>query len=378
MDAKTDTYEVLPRQLTPAYLERVAREAVRESSSAFTMQVGAELDTSPLADGHLVGVMSRLLHGNRRSRLKLSNRWSEDRDSWLTTSIPGFVIARMVRAASDQTDRDVLATLHDAQARHLSDVAGTLRGSQFFAYPVVDTFPSVTRADAVDSLLTRSSTHLRRMLDLELEALGLQSPHADSLVHVIRFLVEVFENTEVHGHKTLTGQPIEGMRLLSARRWFMRDLDELTWDYGENSAFRSWIHLLQQRGYQTSRIPLVEFTVADSGIGIAAHHERSIDIYSSGYADEASALRDAFRKSARKESFSGVGLRFALDAVSELHGFLAVRTGRSFAWRHYLDVATDFDHLHINIEDERTLYGGTAISIIVPWNTVEPTLFDAS
>jgi hypothetical protein len=175
---------------------------------------------------------------------------------------------------------------------------------------------------------------------------------------------ELVQNTRDHALAKLDGGAIGGARFLTVRR-INANTHDADWYEGADPAF---VHYL--RDLNDDSADLVELTVADSGIGVAARLAGRMDVYEGPIEDEKEHLARAFRSgvSSKPKSMSGRGEGFpnVLRAVKALGGMLAIRTGRLLKYKHFASEATH--NLPATIV-ERSLVRGTTVSILVPWRS---------
>jgi hypothetical protein len=118
---------------------------------------------------------------------------------------------------------------------------------------------------------------------------------------------------------------------------------------------------------------LVELTVIDAGVGIAATLNRSIDIYSGPLEDERRCLQDAMTMDGTRYgpgSGAGIGFPAMLEATRKSDGVILVRSGRLSGYRHFLaDEESDTPPANlaslITSEEALTMVQGTTVTLLL-------------
>jgi hypothetical protein len=161
----------------------------------------------------------------------------------------------------------------------------------------------------------------------------------------------------------------------SIRQFFLRE-ERRSVD-AQDETVSDYLHQLADRiDVNPQKVRFVEFTVADSGIGIAFHFARRANFHIHSYESEVDILQQAFHMSERasKGSWIGIGLFKMLRAARDVNGLLTVRTGRIEASRHYLGEFAGDSLTVIPGEKPSASLGGTAVTLLMPWVDPEPAL----
>jgi hypothetical protein len=379
--------ERLEGTLTADRIERIAD--VCGARTPLEFQIAGVPETSFGAQGRLLGFLALRLLAGSQPLVRLPDRRGPDSLAadtgsarFVTQDLAGFLLARL---ASDVVDRDgesVLRDVHELQRQFVKQNDGFLQGFQLWAYPLVDSYPGVPVSRFADTLSHPRTEDFRQAIEAELRTLGLELPSDDDVSALMQVLVEALDNTTRHGTLRHDGSAIAGVRVVSVTRRRFRDLDESGLDAQSSASFGAYVDLLsEQKGsaYLQNKM-LVEFMVADCGVGIPAAKAGSTHVYAGPHADELEWLDRAFHTSEDRpgHTWDGMGLLKIQSAVRDLNGFLSVRTGRTLATRHHLGPARDRDVMAVDPDDRpRALLGGTCLSVFVPWVSNEPSLFDA-
>lgn len=207
------------------------------------------------------------------------------------------------------------------------------------------------------------------------------------LAPIVDFAFQAWDNARDHGEVDTDGHMLKSARFLSIRRTATNPVAHRPEIAGSRAdAIQDYIttlhRVLSNCGYNNpERCPLLEITVADGGIGVAARMFGSLDIFHSRFEDEQDTFISALRpsgtsKSASDDAGRGGGFPIMLDAAYRFHGLTIFRTGRICASRHFLapEVTSPIDvwgdnslAYDVRINDiSLPLIGGTSTSLICP------------
>ena len=202
------------------------------------------------------------------------------------------------------------------------------------------------------------------------------------------FAFEASENTWDHGRLDFDTRPIRSIRFVRLRRIDIggRGFDITEVAPGFEESFGDYLNSLAAAHDLPSRWDreggrLVEVTVADGGVGIAAKMAGGFDVFEGSLEDETRYLLDALLPDGTSKSPSepgrGQGLGKMLQACSRLSGLTIVRTGRLRVSRTYrrpdgsnevVDFKDTSSDAYIPDVSGTTLplLAGTSVSLIFP------------
>ena len=252
------------------------------------------------------------------------------------------------------------------------------------------------------SALVREAAFNNRLEDL-LQPLGVSMKNAkpatvDWFNELKTFAFEASENTWDHGRLDFYTRPIRSIRFVRLRRIDIggAGVDATDVAPGFEESFSDYLdslaaaHNLPIRwGREGGR--LVEVTVADGGVGIAAKMAGRFDVFEGSLEAETRYLLDALLPDGTTKSPSepgrGQGLGKILRACYRLSGLTIVRTGRLRASRTYRRIdgsneVVDFNDRSSNAyipnvnHNALPLLAGTSVSLIFPidrWGGVRRT-----
>jgi hypothetical protein len=207
--------------------------------------------------------------------------------------------------------------------------------------------------------------------------------------HLQSFAFEASENTWDHGRIGFDGRPIRSVRFVKLRRIHVgrQGFDLHGAVPGFEEAFGRYIEALRAArdlgdvGWDRSGGTLIEVTIADGGVGIAARMAGGLDVYEAQLAEETrhvlnALLPDKTTKPAG-EVGRGQGFRKMLRACHQLSGLTIIRTGRLRLSRTYrqldgLNEDVDFNdarsraYVPDSNEMPLPLLAGTSVSLIFP------------
>ncbi|WP_147384956.1 hypothetical protein [Nocardioides cavernaquae] len=306
--------------------------------------------------------------------------WADTPRALLTESLSGVIASRLASQVLDASDRDVSARVMALQKAVIGKT-NVLGNTHNVSYLIDDNFEGLGRAEFIDPEDEDFSSRLADTLDWELKRRELvgrdatSQPSSQQLLQVRRFLTEALENTQRHATRDLAKRRVGGVRFLAVRRHFIREIQ--TTMAPKESGHQSLSHYLTRAREQFGDVAMVEFTVADSGIGISAHHRKDLAIYSGSIEEEFAALQSAFGLPEANMGWEGLGLPKIQDSCRDLRAFLMVRTGRILATQHQLDTSSNSSDLVPLTRETRPLpfLAGTSITIVVPWVDLHESLF---
>lgn len=381
----------LPARASAADIEYLAR--LTESGAAWELGMPTVQDSDFASEARLLGWLAR--DSGRGVTLRLDERVRDgsqvERDlrHVMVGTLTGFIASRMTHRILDSGNEDLTSRVQRWQRDTLSNQKTIGSDVQNFCYLLDDRAGGLGAARLVDTRMSDFSRRLASELWSELKSIGLvhglrDAPDSNLLLQTRRFLTETLENTERHATRDLDGRSIGGVRFLHVRRRFLHELVAQGQVAGRGSGDLSdYLRRLGELLGGQASTPVVEFTVADSGVGIPAHAKRTMKIYRGPLTRELDALRAAFDVPPPQDlSWEGFGLPKAQLAVRALGGFLMVRTGRVLATQHHLDegwpseiepsLADARFHLNVDHGQDRPVLAGTAVTILVPWVTQRP------
>lgn len=200
-------------------------------------------------------------------------------------------------------------------------------------------------------------------------------PRLSSIGAVANFVRETLENAAQHGTTLFRSRPHESVRYLYVRNHHVDPQKSELLSANKGAAIDSYI-----RGFSEiygHRTPLLEISVVDDGLGIAAQMlNGDMSIYVGSIEEKADVVRHALTRegTSRTDPDAGAGLDTALQGCKELKGLFTIRTGRCFFSRDFLqDQNSLVSVVNRRSDRELALLGGTSVSVLFPW--AEPDLF---
>ena len=171
---------------------------------------------------------------------------------------------------------------------------------------------------------------LEEALDPLLERFKL-SVREDEREHLLTFAQQAVENAREHGYITMRGDRIPGVRFVRLRVLAAEEVRRASAPLG---------HYLERLAEGGRAHAFVEIYVGDPGRGISATIKSDDAIYDGPIGLEQARFTLALgpRGTCKpKKPGAGRGLVMMTRAVHELRAFMAIRTGRLFRCRHFLD-----------------------------------------
>jgi hypothetical protein len=376
----------LPTTLDAAFLEE-ANARLQTPTDEVTLDLSSWQESRLLAEARLLGLCGVQRRQGRDLRLTISTlpKYTPDTTNrlwrlFLDTNA-GMILGQLASSAIDREGIDQIVEIRRCQAKLMRSQSGVIGYGKERSLPVVDIFGGPPSADAI-SKVRGDPRRFAGLLQSNAAAVGLdpnelQVTDLDSL---IKFAYETFENTWHHGATDLDSRPIDGLRFVGLRRLNLQQEPLTDLFAGANGAVSEFLKALSRSdGADLLRKErLVELTVADSGVGIAARLTRSLDIYQNDVQSERDVVQSAFEvgTSSRDEAYlgKGFGLPKALAAARALRGFVSVRTGR-------LQLAQEFATPNASSTKrwqvhEHALLAGTSITLLFIWRNSAARLFE--
>lgn len=393
----------LPRVLTAPAIEAWV-DAVPANARNVTLRLGEWERIAPFADSRLQGALCLLHRKNIQTEVE----------------VPSITLAEQ-RAYDAFAETDALAskpTFTPTERRLSGDVAGMVIGHLCKFDSSHQHIPSLQRKSLVErqylygsgsesalivptdiqrredprkSALLRVAFFNNRLTKL-LEPLGVKSgisPQVSRWFSQLKsFAFEATENTWDHGRLDFDHRPIQSLRFIRLRRI---DIGRRGFDIekvvpGFEEPFMSYLNALSAAsnlasiwGKNSGR--LVEITVADGGVGIAARMAGKFDVYEGCPEVEKQYVGTALLPEGTSKTSSqpgrGQGFRKMLRACHRLSGLVIIRTGRLKGFRTYRrpdgsQEEYDFSNAPseaFRLETNETplpLLAGTSVSLIFP------------
>jgi hypothetical protein len=198
------------------------------------------------------------------------------------------------------------------------------------------------------------------------------------MVSLARFAAEALNNTREHGTTDSAGAGIDGLRFLLMRRLSLVQegtsaelRSESARLDGYLAAAREWL------GARATQTPLMEVTVADSGIGIVGRF-KTPEAYSGPVETEIEAVMEAVEPRTTSKPGSppgaGMGLDKMLTSTRQLGGLMVIRSGRLDLC--YDGLASRRAQNAVWTHEVRAFAPGTAVSALFPWHDRTQLNFD--
>jgi hypothetical protein len=375
------------------------------------LRLGQWSRTGPFADSWLQGALCLLhrqgihtaavvppltLAGDRaayvfgeRDALIHADRSMTPTESTLASTVSGLVVGQL---CAFDTDHGHIAEQQRDALRRRSQVYGL--GQEKALVFMTEQRPSAVSLPTFRDRETDFDGQLRQLVR------GLNARHAEPrhghryrgagwLGHLKDFAFEATENSYDHGRLDLDRRPIPSLQFVKLRRVIVgrNGFDPATLAPALGSALSEYLRRLAQHDeragqpWQVSTVHLLELTVADGGIGVAACMAGDLGVYEQDLADEASYVMAALRPYGTSKPAGqvgrGQGFGKMLRACHRLRGLAMVRTGRLCLTRTYLDptgslmggdfVDQDGDDYRPEINGSPLpLLAGTSVSLLFP------------
>lgn len=359
-------HERLPAIVQADYVDEVASRLWTGPAAALQLELASPVTTSVFADARLLGLLS--LMQRRRMYLSVSLRERPSPGSPLRPvmqdSITGFLLTHYAAEMLSGRSRHVLDDVTRLQEQRLESRAGELGSATELTLPIADRAPRpVVSPIMLDDFITTFTQNLKLLLRERLDLRILPDPLMD---HLCQFAFEAVQNTREHGSQKISGQLLEGVRFITLRKIDIANSPDEMFGAVSEPALRSYLdRLFAALRKKTGVRYVVELTVADGGVGIAAKMAGSFSVYEGPLDDERSLFERALTPQGTSKSASvagaGQGLDKMLKAAAALSGMIAFRTGRLHC--HASSLAT----IPRWSTDQRLLTAGTAVSLVFPW-----------
>jgi hypothetical protein len=361
----------LPKRLDAGTAERLLADLV-PSSRLVTLRLDRLHRLEFMAEPRLLGLMARCRRAGEPAELVTKFDIDMERGTakrlveLFADTVGGVVLAQMSSRIIDGAGSDRRPSIVREQRDRAPANDGFFNFGAERAAPIVDVFGGPAPATMVaDSVGSEFEALFREWVDgMNLPALD-RGEQESKLTSLIDFAYETFDNTRRHGVHELDRRPIEGVRFVLLRSVQLNaELASATAERVGDGPLARYLRCLGGTLPRSTRI--LELTVADCGVGIAAALSGDPAAYDGPWEVEVETIESAFVKHRRTpgRGTGGQGLWKALRAVSELHGFVAVRTGRTQLSRDFLAGETLEDHW---TRARLTLLPGTSVSLLFPW-----------
>ena len=189
---------------------------------------------------------------------------------------------------------------------------------------------------------------------------------ASELSQLLVLLQESLEN--VVDHAARSPLPL-GTKIGAAFALAYYKVDEPGAAKGRDREFLGKMHELDPT---RKLVGFVEITVSDSGVGLAARHTQSAEVYREDFALELRAFEDALESRASiksrvsdsviRGSEPGMGFTMMADALDSLDAHFELRSGRTYATYEGMDPEAQF----VVSGQEWGFLPGTLLSVLVP------------
>lgn len=394
----------LPRLLTAPAIENWVA-AIPTTTKTVVLRLGLWERTGPFADARLQGALC-LLHRNGVETIvsvpPLTLRGGRAEDAFrdpdplqprgpltpterrLAGSVAGLSVGQLCGFDEEHSHIPELQRKALTKRRHLFGWGAELA----LVVPVEDQPTGIPRRSAQD----REAVFSNRLGDL-LRPLGISPknvpPNTMRWFSALKtFAFEASENTWDHGQLDFDVRPIRSLRFVRLRRI---DIGDRGFDIREvapgfDEPFAKYLASLAEAHdlpslWDQEGGRLVEVTVADGGVGIAARMAGGFDIFKGALESEIRHLSNALlpdrTTKSPSESGRGQGFRKMLRACFQLSGLTIVRTGRLRVSRTYR--RPDGSRERVDFKDTSSeaytpdvnntplpLLAGTSISLIFP------------
>lgn len=356
----------LPQRVDVGWLEAQASElAAGTAGGALVIDIGAVERFELLAETRLLGVLAGARRRGLDVRLEHSRPIDLDRGEperlvkLFRDTLAGVILAQLAHQVVDGTGGERGPQIRALQAETAVRRDGAFGFGLEWAIPMVDLFGGPPPG----SLVRRGDTSFEALFRDRVSGFNLGDLVDLQLADLSSFAYETFDNTRMHGVWSVDRRPLEGiryiaMRVLRVRRDGLRAVaDRIMY-----APLSTYLADLADAHSGVPELPVVELTVADSGVGIAATMAGSEDIYAEPFEREAERFSAAFEKgrTSRRASGVGQGLPKVLRAAESVDALLAVRSGRAHHHRNFLAGGEPQT-------EESALIAGTSVSLIFPW-----------
>ena len=393
----------IPKRLTVGAVEQLATVG-RDAPEVEIHLSGDGTSADPLASAKLQATLGQLQRNSTACKLTVPpNTLAGERaerafaepghsagpvtpaEKCLASSLEGLVLGQLCELEpTGQLDSSALRILQMNELRKRKFSYGRGR-SQTIAIP--------TSADAGDRSRTRERVNRidTRIADIFSHVQNRRSDISERwwFEFVSNFAFEATENTYRHGRFDLEGDLIPSVRLLTVMR---HNVDELSKRTSANQSNRQMVGIGQyldrlRRHYsmQKRNLPaakLVEMTVSDGGLGIAARMAGTCSIYhEADLGSEVKFLQAALEPGGTSRSSAdigaGQGTKKMLRQCHRLRGMFTLSTGRLEISRTFLDEDGrpghhDFENTQDSAFDVEPFMTQTSLSAGASWTLIFP------
>lgn len=285
----------------------------------------------------------------------------------MTETLPGILLGHFSNEVFGASERKLKLDVREAQLKKLTEDAGIVSSGHEAAAVAVDRFGAPRVATLFDAPNpTISGQEIEKILR---SITGSTLPCFADLRYVIHFLSELVQNTRDHAMHDLTGKRIDGARFFTARRINLHPGRPLDWFETADEVISSYFRALRDKKIDVDGI--LELTVSDSGVGIAAKLSGDGSIYDSSIDRELSFSTKAFDRNVSSKSLlvpgRGQGLANVLTYVDRLRALLILRGGRLLLFADRLNGQQTPSSRNAFTMHERPFIRGTTVSVLVPW-----------
>lgn len=369
----------LPRRVSPESIEQIARSV---GDAALELELQDWRKEEATAEARITGLVARVrrradsslvlrIHnGEEVPGLRSDSRyWHE-----LTEKLVGISLLLHATSVRDEFDQDLTDELTRRLREVLQRSGGALTpgpdlqssGSRF-AVLAIDGPNATPLAPIFGNLSPDNKVTFRRELH-DLITRHCHVPKLNSFALVADYVREALENAEQHGTTPFPSTPRDTLRFLHVRNY---RANPQSMGKGDPAG----VYLNQFRRHFGKNTNIVELSVVDDGIGIAAQMAGGdLSIYTRNVAEETEHVLHALTRegTSKKDRDAGAGLDTVLKACEELKGFFSLRTGRCTVHRDYLNDSAS-QVAHVEVQSTSAMLGGTSMSMLVPWT--DPELF---
>jgi len=370
----------LPRTTSADGIEAMINE-IRGQCELLRIDLLQYRHTRIFAESRLLGMLARVKSQGTRITVRLpisANALLAATGGKYKTlfgsSALGVVLAQFADSIEDSTRQDIRYPILTAQFNELSRSSGFLSSGGHMASAIFLDAPIGSPRSADVFWRSDDVAAFRTILRSRvLEPIGV-----DNFVHLgggtvadlARLVYEAVDNTELHARTDLDGTPLSGVRFVVARRFTGQDEPLKKLSTSSSSPFFTYYKALLDREFPPDFF--VELSIADGGVGVAARLAQTMAIYQRSIEEERAIIQEAMMigRTSRQEREGNAGLGFAeiLDRIRRVHGFFAIRTGRSYLSRHYLDDASAIGDTELRAtRSAYSLIAGTSLNVIVPF-----------
>jgi hypothetical protein len=361
----------LGTRITSGGADRLIEELVEHPGEDLVLDLDGLRRLELLAEPGVMAFLGMARTRSRSTRLRTDATLegsSSDLSRLLVNTLGGVILAQLAAEVLDSSGADRRPSLVRRQAEHAVETSGYFGYGREWAAPMVDRFGGPPPAAMVGNDI---GTEFDPLFRSWVSRMNLPDLPAAQLGSLIEFAYEAFDNCRRHGARDLDRKPLEGVRFVLLRAIYPQAGGPET-EPGADAPEAVRHYLDRVMPTLGRREPVVELTVADCGVGIAASLHGATDIYDGDWETEAELTRRAFEAGAtsrRSLAGAGRGLFKALRSSRALSGLVSLRCGRT---RLSADCLAQQEVVW-GVEEKRHV-PGTSISVLFPWRL--PTLFN--